>query len=365
MVQQHRDWLLPNHYDEPSGSLKLSVHSWLLTVGGKRILIDTCVGNHKSAAAPAQVASDGEPYLARLKAAGVEPDQVDMVMCTHLHVDHVGWNTRLENGKWVPTFKNAKYVFSRTDYDHYLKLDNDPKTGPANAGSFRDLVLPVVEAGLTQMVDGAAQLDENLKVEPAPGHTPGTIAIKFELRGEKALFCGDILHHALQVYHPEWNSFACAEAIGARKSRREALEHCAGSGARLMPCHFGAPFTCHIDHKGSGFVPRFDASVLEGERNDLRTASLQMRARPPAGADQPLRQHHAEAVGEARHQAGRLLDHPGGRVQPGALLPAGLGIAGRPREEVERLRRPIRSGTPSAPRPRRTAPSSPTSPTSS
>jgi glyoxylase-like metal-dependent hydrolase (beta-lactamase superfamily II) len=109
------------------------------------------------------------------------------------------------------------------------------------------------------MVEGAAQLDENLKVEPAPGHTPGTIAIKFESKGEKGLFCGDILHHALQVYHPEWNSFACAEGIGARKSRREALEHCAGSGARLMPCHFGAPFTCHIDHKGSGFVPRFDA----------------------------------------------------------------------------------------------------------
>ena len=229
VVQEHRDWLLPNHYDEPSGSLKLSVHSWLLSVGGKRILIDTCVGNH-------------------------------MVMCTHLHVDHVGWNTRLENGKWVPTFKNAKYVFSRADYDHYLKVDTDPKTAPANAGSFRDSVLPVVEAGLSQLVDGAAQLDENLKVEPAPGHTPGTIAIKFESRGEKALFCGDILHHALQVYHPEWNSFACAEAVGARKSRREALEHCAGSGARLMPCHFGAPFTCHIDHKGSGFVPRFDAS---------------------------------------------------------------------------------------------------------
>jgi len=197
-------------------------------------------------------------YLERLKEAGVEPDQVDMVMCTHLHVDHVGWNTRLENGRWVPTFRNAKYVFSRADYDHYLKLDNDPKTAPANAGSFRDSVLPVVEAGLTQMVDGAAELDEHIKVEPAPGHTPGTIAIKFESRGEKALFCGDILHHALQVFHPEWNSFACAEGVGARKSRRTALEHCAGSGARLLPCHFGAPFTCHIDGKGDGFAPRFE-----------------------------------------------------------------------------------------------------------
>src|SRR5262249_28420353 len=144
------------------------------------------------------------------------------------------------------------------DYEHYLKIDNDPKTAPANAGSFRDSVLPVVEAGLTQMVDGAAELDEHIKVEPAPGHTPGTIAIKFESRGEKALFCCDILTHALKVPDPEGKRFACAAAGGARKSRRAALEHCGGWGARLLPCHFGAPFTCHIDHKGGGFAPRFD-----------------------------------------------------------------------------------------------------------
>lgn len=258
IVRQHASWLMPAHYDEASAFLKLSVHSWLLQVGGKRILIDTCVGNHKSRPARPKWHLMETKYLERLKAAGVDPDQIDMVMCTHLHVDHVGWNTRLENGKWVPTFKNAKYVWSRADYDHYLKLDSDPKTGPINAGSFRDSVLPVAEAGLMQMVDGAAQLDEYLSVRPAPGHTPGTIVINFESKGEKALFCGDVLHHALQVYRPEWNSFACAEAVGARKSRREALEHCAGSGALLMPCHFGAPFTCHIDHKGSGFVPRFN-----------------------------------------------------------------------------------------------------------
>ena len=260
VVRQHRDWLVPGHYDADLGFLKLSIHSWLLKVGGKTILIDTCVGNHKDRPARPKWHMMDKPYLQRLAAAGVKPEQVDMVMCTHLHVDHVGWNTRLENGKWVPTFKNAKYVFSRTDYDHYKKLDADPKTGPVNAGSFRDSVLPVVEAGLTQMVDGSAQLDEHLKVEPAPGHTPGTIAIKFESRGEKALFCGDILHHAVQVYHPQWNSFACGEAVGARKSRRTALEHCAGSGALLMPCHFGAPFTCHIEHKGDGFAPRFNGS---------------------------------------------------------------------------------------------------------
>jgi len=257
IARRHRDLLVPDHYDEASGYLKLSVHSWLLQIGGKTILIDTCVGNHKSRPHRPKWHLMESPYLERLAAAGVRPEQVDMVMCTHLHVDHVGWNTRLDNGRWVPTFKNARYVWSRADFDHYLKVDQDPKTAPANAGSFRDSVLPVVEAGLTQMVDGAAEIDEHLKVEPAPGHTPGTVAIKLESRGEKAVFCGDILHHAIQVFHPEWNSFACAEAAGARKSRRATLEHCAGSGARLLPCHFGAPFSCHIDHSGAGFAPRF------------------------------------------------------------------------------------------------------------
>jgi len=256
VLQEHGAWLSPDHYDPASGRLKLSVHSWLLKVGGKRILIDACVGNHKPRAARPWWHMMDTPYLARLEAAGARPEQVDMVMCTHLHVDHIGWNTRLENGRWVPTFPNARYVFSREDYEHYLAIDQDPDQGPANLGSFRDSILPVVEAGLAQMVSGAAALDESLSVEPAPGHTPGTIAIKFESRGEKALFCGDILHHALQVYRPEWNSFACADALKARASRRRVLEHCAG-GALLLPAHFGEPFACRIESRGAGFLPRF------------------------------------------------------------------------------------------------------------
>ena len=256
VVQEHGDWLAPGHFDPASGLLKLSVHSWLLSVGGKRILIDACVGNHKPRPARPMWHLLETKYLERLAAAGATPEDIDMVMCTHLHVDHVGWNTRLENGRWVPTFPNARYVFSREDYEHYLAIDQDPEKAPANLGSFRDSVLPVVEAGLAQMVSGAVALDEHLAVEPAPGHTPGSIAIKFESRGERALFCGDILHHALQVYRPQWNSFACADAVNARASRRRVLEHCAG-GALLMPAHFGAPFACHIDAKGGGFTPRF------------------------------------------------------------------------------------------------------------
>ena len=261
LLEAHKDWLVPDHYDPASGMLKLSVHSWLLTVGGKRILIDACVGNHKPRPLRPLWHMMNTRWLERLAAAGARPEQVDMVMCTHLHVDHIGWNTRLDNGRWVPTFPNARYVFSREDYEHYLALDRDPDK-PVNQGSFRDLILPVVEAGLAQMVTGCASLggalalDEHLSVDPAPGHTPGTIAIKFESRGEKALFCGDILHHALQVYRPEWNSFACADAANARSSRRKALEHCA-AGALLMPAHFGRPFACRIEGKGGGFVPRF------------------------------------------------------------------------------------------------------------
>jgi glyoxylase-like metal-dependent hydrolase (beta-lactamase superfamily II) len=156
----------------------------------------------------------------------------------------------------VPTFKNAKYVWSQEDFDFYKELDAGEK-GPANGGSFRDSVLPVVEMGKVQMVKGGAEIEDGLRITPAPGHTPGTVRIEFESQGRKALFCGDILHHAVQVYHPEWNSFACLDQDNARKSRRAAIEHCAGTGAMLLPCHFGAPFHCHIDHKGAGFAPRF------------------------------------------------------------------------------------------------------------
>jgi glyoxylase-like metal-dependent hydrolase (beta-lactamase superfamily II) len=180
-----------------------------------------------------------------------------MVMCTHLHVDHVGWNTKLDNGRWVPTFPNAKYVFSKTDYDHFSAIDRDPAQGPAIGGAMRDSVFPIVEAGLAQMVDGTETIEEHLSLTPAPGHSPGHVLINLASRGSQAYFSGDIIHHVIQLYHPAWNSFACLDQPTARQSRRMTLEKCAGSGALLMPQHFGAPHICHVDHKGDGFVPRF------------------------------------------------------------------------------------------------------------
>ena len=118
-------------------------------------------------------------------------------------------------------------------------------------------MLPVVEAGLAQMISGTHEVDGHLLIEPAPGHTPGHVTIKLDSKGQRALFMGDILHHALQVYHPDWNSFVCWNQNQARASRREVLEYCASTGARMMPAHFGAPFTCHIDAKGDKFSARF------------------------------------------------------------------------------------------------------------
>jgi glyoxylase-like metal-dependent hydrolase (beta-lactamase superfamily II) len=256
-IAPHMGWMAPDHYDRESKWLKLSIHSWLIRVDGRVILIDTCVGDLKPRPLRPKWHMKETRWLAHLAEAGVRPEEVEMVMCTHLHVDHVGWNTRLENGRWVPTFPNARYVFSKADYDYYHSVDRDPQKGPANHGSFRDSVLPVVEAGLAQMTNGAEAIDELVSVTPAPGHTPGTIAVNFASRGAHAIFCGDILHHALQIHYPDWCSFVCIDPASARTSRRDVLERCVGNGALLMPTHFGAPFVCHVQETRDGFTPRF------------------------------------------------------------------------------------------------------------
>ena len=257
VVQQHRDWLMPAHYEESSNSLKLSVHSWLLTSGGKRILIDTCVGNHKSRPHRPKWHLMETPYLARLKAAGVEPEQVDMVMCTHLHVDHVGWNTRLENGKWVPTFKNAKYLFAKREYAHW---ENEHKTKglETNGGSFDDSVLPVVEAGKAVMIDSDHQPDPMLTIRDYPGHTPGSIAINLKDDGKLACFSGDIMHHPIQVYHPDWSSQFCSDQEMSARSRRKLLEDCVESNALLCPAHFPGENAGYIKSAGDSFRIEWD-----------------------------------------------------------------------------------------------------------
>ena len=256
-MAEHKSWLAPHHYDADSGLIKLSVHSWLLKVGAKTILIDSCCGNNKL--------KPGRPwwnllnvnYLERLAAAGARPQDIDLVMCTHLHHDHVGWNTQQKDGKWVPTFPNARYVFSKLDFDYFQKLDNDPATAPTEFGSFRECVVPVVEAGRADLVTGPHRLDEFIDIQPAGGHSPGHFVFNLNVGGNRATLIGDVFHHLLQVYYPDWNFPKNSDVEEARTSRRRVLDDCASTGALVFPGHVGFPFAGHIEKIGSSFKPRF------------------------------------------------------------------------------------------------------------
>ncbi len=254
IVEEHRSWMVPGHYDERRGALKLAVQSWVVRTGKHTVLVDTCVGNDKRSEDHLSWHMKSWPYLERLAASGVKPEQIDFVLCTHLHVDHIGWNTKLENGRWVPTFPNARYIFSKADYDHYEAMF---RRNPASRPSFEDSVLPVVAAKRAEIVSGSHMIGGNFLIEPAPGHTPGHITIKLEDDDERAIFTGDILHHAIQIYHPQWNSAFCADQAQARATRRRVLEHCVESGALMLPGHFGPSYACHIAERGDSFTPRF------------------------------------------------------------------------------------------------------------
>jgi glyoxylase-like metal-dependent hydrolase (beta-lactamase superfamily II) len=257
IYDRHRDWLVPNHYDPATGLIKLSVHSWLLQIGGKNILIDACCGNQKDRPLRPFWHMLNTLYLERLAAAGARPDEIDMVMCTHLHHDHVGWNTQLRDGRWVPTFPNARYIFSKPDFEYYLKADADPQTAPVEFGTFRDCVLPVVEAGRADLIAGPHRLNEHIEIAPAPGHSAGHVVFKLASQGQQAVFIGDVFHHLLQIYYPHWNFPKNSDPEQARASRRMVLEHCASTGALALPCHVGAPFAGYVDAVADGFKPRF------------------------------------------------------------------------------------------------------------
>ena len=260
LIAKYKHWLAPNHYEAETGRIRLAVHSWLLEVGGKKILVDCCCGNHKKKPGRPFWEDLNEPYLERLAAAGARPQDIDLVMCTHLHHDHVGWNTMQRDGKWVPTFPNARYVFSKPDVDYFGKLDADPKQGPAELGTFRECVVPILDAGKADLVSGGAhRLNDFIEIAPAPGHSPGHVVFKLESKGERGVFIGDVLHHLLQVHHPDWNFPKNSDAEQAKASRRRVLDDVAATGALMIAAHFGAPFAGRIEKTADGYRPDFPA----------------------------------------------------------------------------------------------------------
>ena len=255
VLDQHRQLAAARFWHAETGKVMSSMHSWLIRDGKHTILIDTGCGNAKTRALPIfqRFHQLNLPYLERLAAAGVRPEEVTLVICTHLHIDHVGWNTRMKDGKWVPTFPNARYIFGRREFDHWRKPGGGLASLPENGPVIEDSVMPVIEAGLAEFADEDTRLLEGLELEAAPGHTAGQFMVKLTSGRDAAVFPGDSLHQPMQVYRPEWNSRFCEDAATARATRKRVLDYCVDRRALLMPAHFGAPHCGFVRRSGGGY----------------------------------------------------------------------------------------------------------------
>ena len=237
---RNADWLDGRHIHPETLALGIAFQSYLIRVRGQNILVDTCNGNHKPRPySYYQNDMRSANFLTALSDLGLRPEDIHIVLCTHLHTDHVGWNTRLVNGQWVPTFPNARYIMNRAEFDAALQLWETGDRG--RLAHIGDSVLPVVEAGQADLVDASArivtEIGEEVFLSPSPGHTLGHVSIHARGKGAEAVVAGDALHHAVQLDLPDMPMRVDADRALAAQSRRSIMEHCAGTGALLCAGH--------------------------------------------------------------------------------------------------------------------------------
>jgi glyoxylase-like metal-dependent hydrolase (beta-lactamase superfamily II) len=252
-IARHHRWLKPHFWDDAVGDLGARIQSYVIRTPEHTILVDTCFGNDKERPGfPAGHRRQGR-YLEDLRAAGFAPEDIDVVVCTHLHIDHVGWNTRRMDGRWVPTFPNAIYVFVGQEWE-FWKYENERGAEPF--GCIADSVVPIVEAGRARMVDVDHALGAYLRFEPSPGHTPGHTCLRLRTSGGEAVFSGDIMHRTVQVAEPGWSSIFCHDGKQAARTRRDFVDRQSDSGVLVLAAHFPAPGYIVRDEGG----PRFEAA---------------------------------------------------------------------------------------------------------
>ena len=251
-VAKHHAWLRPHFMDADTGDLGSRIQTWIVRTPRHTVLIDTGVGNDKNRSGNPLWHMRKGSFLDDLRAAGVTPEQVDYVITTHLHVDHVGWNTRLVNGKWVPTFPRAKYVMGGDEWQ-FWKFEHE--AGREEYGCVADSVVPIVEAGQAVLVDDDYAIDEHLRFEPSRGHTPGHVCVRLTTPAGDAVFSGDLMHRTVQVAEPQWSSRFCADPAQAARTRQDFVERHADSGTLILPCHFPLPGSIVRADGGLRFTP--------------------------------------------------------------------------------------------------------------
>jgi glyoxylase-like metal-dependent hydrolase (beta-lactamase superfamily II) len=238
-------WLIPDFATE-EGRLKMSIHSLVVETPSHRIVVDTGLGNDKEGRNVPTWNNRNGPFLETLTAAAFPPDSIDTVLCTHLHVDHVGWNTRLVDGNWLPTFANARYVFGKIEYEHW----RDHSHEPSQAAVFNDSVKPIMDAGKAELIGSDHKLCDEITMIPTPGHSPGHMSIHINSEGEEGLLTGDVAHHPCQMAHLDWSSTADSDPVQSTATRRKLFSRFADTPTLVIGGHFSAG---HIKRDGDAF----------------------------------------------------------------------------------------------------------------
>ncbi|MGG2564486.1 MBL fold metallo-hydrolase [Pseudomonas aeruginosa] len=255
VLAEHRELMAPNHWIEHMNRLIVTIQFWIVHVGNEIVVIDTGVGNFKPRPGIARMNMLNGLVREWMTAAGAPPEKVTRVVITHLHSDHVGWNTTWKDGRWEPTFPNATYHVPRDDFD-FCHQSKNKEGGVIDVfgESFFDSVMPIVDAGLAKMMQPGEEIADCLQVLAAPGHSPGQVIFKVRSQNEEGIFCGDILHSPVQIVRPEINSGYCIWEDTARQTRLAFLNDAADSGALILPVHFGEPHCGFIRRQGAGFA---------------------------------------------------------------------------------------------------------------
>jgi glyoxylase-like metal-dependent hydrolase (beta-lactamase superfamily II) len=227
---------VPN-FVTPQGQIILAVQAFVLEIRGRRIVIDTCVGNGRGREVP-QCENLQTAFLEDFKSAGFDPNSIDTVLCTHLHFDHVGWNTRLENGRWVPTFPKARYLFGHREWEYWQEV---LKENNHDVRHIVDSVQPILDAGLADFVETNHRVMDEIWLEPSHGHTPGHVSVRVSSRGQEAIVTGDVFHNPVQLAEPEICSVGCVDKEMSRQTRREFIARYGDGPVRLFAVHFNEP----------------------------------------------------------------------------------------------------------------------------